>query len=262
MKKIVLFFAVALFAASCTQISKEKKDSTKEVGAPVTGGNEALKPLLLDVISMSPKTRESASENSDDLLEQANAISNVVVDTLTITKKDIPNEKMVDLGLGVCWAGCNLGASTPVEAGSFFSYDVILTFDDSPSDADIVYAELEKSGKGWRLPTEYEIDELGRRCEWIWCRYVADDNSYIYGYKVVGPNNKFIFIPAEGVIIDETRYLRGERCVLMDDGGVLHVTSGHDPAIILEFGVEIPVYNTSGIAVSKKSVIRPVMSLK
>lgn len=46
-------------------------------------------------------------------------------------------------------------------------------------------------GKGWRIPTKVQTDELENLCTWIWSTG---------GYKVIGPNGNSIFLPAAGYI--------------------------------------------------------------
>ena len=74
-------------------------------------------------------------------------------------------QKFVDLGLpsGTHWKTTN-------ELGFY-------TYDDAVS----------KFGKN--LPTKAQFDELKEYCEWIWVGR---------GFKVVGPNGSFIFLPASG----------------------------------------------------------------
>ena len=48
-------------------------------------------------------------------------------------------------------------------------------------------------GSGWRMPTDQQIDELRSECEWTWASLYG-----VNGYKVTGPNGKFIFLPAAG----------------------------------------------------------------
>ena len=50
-------------------------------------------------------------------------------------------------------------------------------------------------GEHWRIPTWDEIEELRIQCNWTWVALNGVD-----GYKVTGPNGKFIFFPAAGFI--------------------------------------------------------------
>ena len=76
------------------------------------------------------------------------------------------NAQWVDLGLpsGTLWKDKN-------EEGEFYTYE----------------QAVNKFGNS--LPTKEQIEELQNQCQWTWTGS---------GYKVVGPNGKSIYLPAEG----------------------------------------------------------------
>lgn len=80
-------------------------------------------------------------------------------------------QKYVDLGLpsGTKWKTTN--ETNPNDKNNFYTYDEAVS----------------KFGKS--LPTKAQLDELQLYCEWIWEGR---------GYKVVGPNGNFIYLPAAG----------------------------------------------------------------
>ena len=122
----------------------------------------------------------------------------------------------VDLGLGVRWASCNLGAEKPHEYGGLYGwadptgecvdanvYDdewnwmsdslyggYMPTKDICGTLQDIVTA---KWGKPWRLPTHEEMEELINRCK----KEKAEING-IKGIRFTGPSGNSIFLPAGG----------------------------------------------------------------
>lgn len=129
--------------------------------------------------------------------------------------------EIVDLGLSVYWASCNLGASKPEEYGNYYAWG-----ETSPKDtytqANYSYYDSDKAsyidigsdisgteydaarvnlGGEWRMPTEDEMRELINNCSWEWTQI----NS-VNGYKVTGPNGNSIFLPATGAYIS---YLSG-----------------------------------------------------
>lgn len=53
-------------------------------------------------------------------------------------------------------------------------------------------------GKGWRIPTRVELDDLLEKCSWVWTT-----RGGVNGYVVTGANGNSIFLPAAGY-----RYLR------------------------------------------------------
>lgn len=135
----------------------------------------------------------------------------------------------VDLGLpsGTKWATMNVGASSPSDYGSYFawgetssksnytwenlkyrisgdSYDNVkfskYVTDSKYGNVDDK-CELDLSddaayvnwGRGWRIPSKSQKDELLKKCKWTWTNMGGHN-----GYKVVGPNGNSIFLPAAG----------------------------------------------------------------
>ncbi len=124
--------------------------------------------------------------------------------------------QVVDLGLTVYWASCNLGAEAPEEYGDYFAWgetkpkriyteenysyydtssyqytDIGENIAGTPYDAATV-----NLGNDWRMPTRQEIKELIDNCTWEWTTI-----SNINGYKITGKNGNSIFLPAAGRII-------------------------------------------------------------
>lgn len=119
----------------------------------------------------------------------------------------------IDLGLSVKWASCNLGASTPTEAGGYYawgetsekskytkdnysyynattsSYTNIGT-NISGTEYDAAFVNL---GKGWSMPSYLQFQELEKKCSWEWTSM-----NGVNGYIVTGKNGNTIFLPAAG----------------------------------------------------------------
>lgn len=135
-------------------------------------------------------------------------------DMLQFTTEEPPGDA-VDLGLSVCWADRNIGASAPHEAGGLFGWadptgqetsaDVMSPGGawDSPlyggpnppaniSGTSIDIARIQWHMQ-WRLPTEAEISELVNECDWTWTT-----SNGVPGYQVTGPNGNSIFLPVTG----------------------------------------------------------------
>lgn len=128
--------------------------------------------------------------------------------------------EMVDLGLSVKWATCNIGAETAYDAGDYFAwgetspkdYYYSITYkycscsnneiwcgdashytkynsNDSPT---VLDSEDDAAtviwGSGYRMPTKEEWAELYSKCNWTW-------DSTNKGYVVSGNGNS-IFLPA------------------------------------------------------------------
>ena len=129
--------------------------------------------------------------------------------------------KAVDLGLSVKWATCNVGADSPEEYGDYYAwgeteeksvysssnymwyggngltkycisreYGIVDERWTLELTDDVAHAQW---GNGWRMPTSDELGELKDRCSWKWTSV-----NGVYGYKVIGPNGKSIFLPAAG----------------------------------------------------------------
>lgn len=101
------------------------------------------------------------------------------IDSVRVVQSNVDGIK-IDLGLSVCWAAHNIGSSSPEEYGTYFSW----------YGEDIAQGEW---GKGWRMPTVSEAEELMYKCKWEW-----DSMNGVTGYKVTGPNGNSIFLPATG----------------------------------------------------------------
>ncbi|MBQ5856945.1 MAG: hypothetical protein IIW55_06510 [Bacteroidales bacterium] len=136
----------------------------------------------------------------------------------------------VDLGLpsGLKWATCNVGANAPEEYGDYFAWGETTTkaeyTEENCSTYGLSTSELQSQGyidsKGnltaqydaaranwggsWRMPTQYECQELIDKCKWKWVAV-----NRVNGYKVTGPNGNKIFLPATGYRLWSLRYLAG-----------------------------------------------------
>lgn len=125
-----------------------------------------------------------------------------------ISEQNINGHEYVDLGLSVNWAKTNLGASLAYELGSCYgwgSLEKYTTEDRSKQTYHKMYniisghrdrdAAMNEWGTSWRIPTAKECEELLDKCDWIWTN-INNTN----GYKVVGPNDNWIFLPATGMV--------------------------------------------------------------
>ena len=101
-------------------------------------------------------------------------------------KMDMNNSQeheYVDLGLpsGTLWATCNVGASKPEDYGDYFSWDVGNT-------------AVAKWGKGWRMPSKEQWEELRRFTESTWTTRNGVKGRHFTSRK----NGKSLFLPAAG----------------------------------------------------------------
>ena len=141
------------------------------------------------------------------------------------TRGEDNGHEWVDLGLpsGTKWATCNIGASSPSDNGSTFSWGETRTYRRVYDFSEIKYcsdsdgktfskyntdpscgpvdnktvlelsddAARKRWGGGWRIPTNAECEELARKCKWEWKVY-----GQWHGYVVTGPNGASIMLPA------------------------------------------------------------------
>ncbi|MCR4994414.1 MAG: hypothetical protein K6A32_03400 [Bacteroidales bacterium] len=117
----------------------------------------------------------------------------------------------VDLGLSVCWAAFNIGASSPEEYGDFFAWGETKAKSRYTESSYSYYkkgqyeyigvnicgtkydAARQAWGGLWRLPARSEVAELTSQCTWT-----AETLNGVSGYRVTGPNGNSIFLPAAG----------------------------------------------------------------
>ena len=156
--------------------------------------------------------------------------NNVIV---TKASGSIGGHDYVDLGLSVKWATCNLGASSPEQGGGYYAWgetstkstykctnyrfrtsgDHYYNVKFSKYNNDSNYGPIDNRtvlepkddaatsnwGKGWRMPTKAEFEELRTRCSW-------ERNGK--GYNVTGPNGNTIYLPAktyfDGSLVDDS----------------------------------------------------------
>jgi len=148
---------------------------------------------------------------------------------------DSNHPHLINLGLSVRWACCNVGASSPASYGGYYAWgetETKSTYDWSTykwcrgSDTSMTkYCKntnygtvdnktiLEASddaatvnwGSPYRTPTSDELTELKDYCTWTWVTVGG-----IPGYKVTGSNGNSIFLPAGGFFIETQALLKGE----------------------------------------------------
>lgn len=155
----------------------------------------------------------------------------------TPEQEEVDSHEAVDLGLSVKWASCNVGANSPEDYGGYYRWGEIKEYNinsgeykyfqsielgdgttvTSPECWRNIVSNISgtsydvahvKWGRGWRMPTRDEVDELCEMCSWQWTSI-----NGVNGYKVTGPNGNFIFLPAAGLKIDDDFYSHsGEWC--------------------------------------------------
>ena len=143
-------------------------------------------------------------------------------------KDEVYDARVVDLGLSVNWASCNVGANSPEEYGDYFAWGEIYPKDsyttqtyqywtdyngdgswDSGEYSDLgditgnpqYDAATANWGGAWRMPTKAEQEELLNNCTWEWTTL-----NGVNGQRVTGPNGNSIFLPAAGSRVGTSSY--------------------------------------------------------
>lgn len=133
--------------------------------------------------------------------------------SLKAEEPSVSEGKVIDLGLSVYWASCNLGAQAPEESGNYYSWGETSPKSDYSSSYYSYYDDNHKQyidigediagtqydaarvnlGGSWQMPNSKQVKELIDSCEWQWTQI-----NNVNGYKVIGKNGNSIFLPASG----------------------------------------------------------------
>lgn len=145
--------------------------------------------------------------------------------TMANAQNTINGHEYVDLGLtsGTLWATCNVGATKPEEYGDYFAWgetkpksdyswntykwcdgskETLTKYNDSSyygkvdnkSELDLEDDAAHANwGNQWRMPNKVQIEELAYKCHWR-----KESLNGVEGFRVVGPNENSIFLPATG----------------------------------------------------------------
>jgi len=134
----------------------------------------------------------------DNLYKSNNSGS--VMFSSKITTFTTPQYKVmdfVDLGTGIKWASCNLGATQPEQTGGYYSYPSPGN-DVAGTNLDVVTKAL---GNGYRMPTWEELQQLCDYCSWT-----EEEKNGVKGMRCTGTNGNSIFFPYTGIIDNMNKY--------------------------------------------------------
>ena len=179
---------------------------------------------VINTIAGDPTYKETAKVNDDDKVDISDivAIINIIASSGSQTETDAAVEAglcpdthhphIIDLGIGVKFACCNVGASAPWENGGYYAWgeteekdtynwSTYKYCDGSESTChnlgdDIAGTQYDvahvKWGKGWKIPSNEQFGLL-INCSSEWTSVNGVD-----GRKVTGANGASIFLPAAG----------------------------------------------------------------
>ena len=175
MKRLVIFFLVALIPLMAVPQQPISRPGKKPVQAPASKPKPKHKP------KPKPSKPTTGSHNGYE---------------------------WVDLGLSVKWATCNVGANSPSDYGDYYAWGETSTKSSYDTDNSKTYGKSMGNiggnssydvaryrwGGSWRLPTKAELEELKTKCTWTWTTQGGHN-----GYKVTSKTNgKSIFLPTAG----------------------------------------------------------------
>lgn len=177
-------------------------DANNEVWIVVPGG----KTIKGNMISVSGKSLNAAK-------------------VYTVDRTDV-----VDLGLSVLWATCNLGATDPGTYGTKYLWGQTPTYNtyykgnevSLPVERDAA-CEILGADKGWRMPTKAELDELAK---------VGKDFSTQNGGNTFKNDYGSVFFPIEGDYGFYWASNTGENSI-MDGGYYLFISSAYGNYTVL-----------------------------
>lgn len=123
------------------------------------------------------------------------------------TLAEFPVAEAIDLGLSVKWASHNMGASSETEVGGHYAWGdptgKAPYGTAAPNMEDIGGTKYDIAtqqwGKGWRLPTRAEVEEL-LALDW---EYKAFDNGVTGNYLIAKDGETRIYIPAGNVLTQD-----------------------------------------------------------
>lgn len=130
--------------------------------------------------------------------------------------------------LRVEWAACNVGASVPEEAGIYFAWGEIASKDHYSWDnysyfpsGNVLGPEDDAAtvlmGKGWRIPTKADWEEL--QLKGLWKMIVRRG---VAGYQVISRRDgkEIVFLPAAGFYRDGSLVRGQAQVITLEDGSL------------------------------------------
>lgn len=275
MKKLLMFFAMVM--TSITMMAQSQFYVILKDGSGASYPENIVDSLTFDSLNGARIYGFNDLANSIDQLRKEvdslkRVLSMVPIDTSLFI------HEYVDLGLpsGTLWATCNVGAKKPSDYGYYICWgetgpkstygqtsgkwnnkdiatlktlDVIDQYFNLTSEYD---AATVLWGEEWRTPTEEEVDELLRYCDYVW---IPEDIYPYYGFCGIKftsktDNRKSIFLPCAGMKRDNEDVMIGTR------GYYMTATSKGSFATDLYLSQER--VNTGSRSVNQGISIRPV----
>ena len=220
---LALFMSVETADMSAQSFLKKLKKAVEtEVENRVTNEvkKQVNKGLDKGVDAVLENKQQSQYQSDSQVYQNKSSYKRIVADieqTIVTDKPDygvvtgkVNGHEWVDLGLpsGTRWATCNVGATTPSQPGGLYAWGETST-KSSYTESNSKYHNKEmgdisgnatydvaaaKWGKGWRMPTKAEFDEL-----LDYCNYKYEKLDGRWGHRFTHRlNGRSIFLPATG----------------------------------------------------------------
>ncbi len=175
--------------------------------------------LMLFCLLFSLSLTTSCSDSEDEPKEEIQEETTGSTGSNSESSETINGHEYVNLGLpsGLKWATCNIGAIKPEDYGEYYAWGETttkskytwnsITMEKEMGDisGNVQYdAARANWGGTWRMPESREIVELinNRTC-------IYTSQNGVKGYKVMGKNGNFIFLPAAGCLAETSLYGAG-----------------------------------------------------
>ena len=211
--------------------------------------------ILGSLVTLNSLASHTSNQESNDLLAYASPSEtpapqseNKKPPISVCSSGKINDYPYVDLGLSVKWAIFNVGAPRPWSNSSFYGWGMDYTAKSvydfnshwgkwlgniSGSDYDVARTTW---GSPWRMPTKEEAQELIDKCRWEWTQ-LAEKN----GYKVIGPNGRWIFLPAAGYLNEYCHWVKGGKEGKGGDWGLYWLADQYSDGAAFALAFDNPV---------------------
>ena len=192
-----------------TEVEKEVKNQVNKGIDKLTGKKQQSQNQQQEQPQSDTQVYQNTSSNRRDMAKIKPTVVTDKPDYGVVTGK-VNGHEWVDLGLpsGTRWATCNVGATAPSQAGGLYAWGETATkttympengktygkdIDDISGNATYDVATA-KWGKGWRMPTKAEFEELLE-----YCHYKYEKLDGRWGHRFTHHRNgRSIFLPSTG----------------------------------------------------------------
>ena len=200
-----------------------KKEGDGEYEGNVAGIVSQIQKMETTLTETVPQFLSNIFDAIDGLTDYSEILTAIQKAIEAFLPKEINGHAYVEMGPGIRWATCNVGATEPEETGDYFAWGEITPKDtykwdnyfDGNETSFAIYASGKKTvlepandaaavnwGSRWRMPTDQEWDWLRNPdyCTWEWQDSYKGTGTkgMLVISKVEGYEENCIFLPASG----------------------------------------------------------------